>query len=88
MKIKYQDHALFLSDASLHWLDGELVDVGGAFVVQKPDGRILSVEPPGNFSDRDPGTKGEWERCQRDPTINVLRFAPGGIAYAVVYRAA
>lgn len=89
MQIAYQDRPVFFSNvASPLWLPGSLDAVDGGHVVTLPTGRVLSVQPDGSFQDRDPGTAGAYEVCQIDPAINVLRFNPAGVPYAVVYRAA
>lgn len=65
---------------------GELTDVGGGdFVVTLAGGRVFSVQPGGQYGDRDPGTKGGYERCR--PMNGLLRFLYAPVAYSIFYRA-
>jgi hypothetical protein len=84
MQIQFQNKpALMGADG---WLQGDLQAVdNGDSVIVLPNGRVFSLQPNADYSDRDPGTKGVWERCRPDPSINVLRFNPG-LPYAIVYR--
>lgn len=84
MNIQYQNKPVFLD--GLSWLPGTLVPVSNGFVIQKPDGHVVSVQPNGNYEDRPAGTQGNYETCTLDPDLNVLHFKPAGVPFAVAYK--
>lgn len=56
-------------------------------------GEVVSMQENGTFGRRDPSTRGDWERYQRDAGANLLTYTtaqhlvPGGISFKVPYRA-
>jgi hypothetical protein len=66
---------------------GELTDVdNGDCVVTLAGGRVFSVQPGGQYADRDPGTKGGYERC-RKASGGRLHFLYAPVDYQIFYRA-
>lgn len=54
-----------------------LTDGSGDYVVELPNGNILSCQPDGHFAERPPNTMGPWERCKVNG--NRLTFNPGPV---------
>ena len=67
-------------------LPGTLTPVTGGFVIVLPNSNVFSLQPDGSYGERPPGTAGSYEVCQQDPAINILRFNPSGIPYAIAYH--
>lgn len=87
--IEYRDTPMLLEGPSPKWLPGFILDMNGQKTLIKGDnalGRVVSCQPDGTLSDRDPGTIGSWEVITLDSSLNVLRFTPDGIPYPVIYR--
>ncbi len=67
---------------------GELTDVGtGDFVITLVGGRVFSLQPGGNYQDRDPGTAGAYEKCRKRDGGR-LHFVYAPVDYMIFYRAA
>lgn len=87
--IEYRDTPMLLEGLNPTWRPGFIKEANGVKTLIKGDddsGRVVSCQPDGTLSDRDPGTAGSWEVITLDSSLNVLRFTPDGIPYPVVYR--
>jgi hypothetical protein len=88
VNIRYED-APALFPGTRTWLPGTLDAVdGGDYVVHKPNGTLLSVQSDGSYQERPHDAVGAWERCQKDPDLDVLHYRGTGVPYAIVYEGA
>lgn len=51
-------------------------------------GDVVTMWPNGTIGARPPGTNGVYERCTLDAKLNVLRFKPESIGYAIAIKGA
>jgi hypothetical protein len=81
MNIEYASVPCFFPGTPT-WLPGVFDETTGA--VTKPNGKVLSVQPNGDYGERD-AVGGSYEQFKRDQTLNVLWVTPAA-SYAIPYR--
>lgn len=85
MIIAFQNDHVFGKPSG--WLAGTVAPSAraGYVVVTLASGRVLSLQPGGEYGDRDPGTDGPWEQAK--VTGNVLAFNPNNEPFGIVFMA-
>lgn len=78
----YSNRPLFMNPTG--FLEGTKNKVDGGVTVVKSNGRVLSVQPNGNYEERDPGTAGEYEVAQEAGSDLIYR--PGGQVFVIATR--
>lgn len=96
MNILYSARPLLLGIDSVTQpsLPGVLTTVNTVQCIKKPNGKIASLNPTGNWEERDPSqmqspTVNFWEHCTMDSNLNVLIYRYTDDVYnGLVYRVA